>query len=81
METTTFPRNGGHVSVIVCKNGKTFIVSNKTYKTKKGAESANKKVSDFCGPGYSSNNMPYKQTADDGTVTELYHTENRSNPS
>ena len=80
METTTFPRNGGFVSVIVCQNKKTFIVSTKTYKTKRGALAANSHVDAFCGPGYSLNNLPYWITADDGSRTEIYRTETRSGP-
>ena len=77
MNTTIFERNGGYVSVVVCKNGKTFIVSTKLYATRKGAESANKRLDEFCGPGYSLNNIPYTVTKDDGSVETLYRTENR----
>jgi len=80
METTTFPRNGGYVQVVICKNGKTFIVGNKPYKTKKGCEAANAKLDEYCGPDYSLNNIPYTVTNDDGTKTELFHTENRHGP-
>ena len=80
MQTTTFPRNGGYVSVIVCDNKKTFIVSTKVYATKRGAEAANMRLDEFCGPAYKLNNVPYTVTADDGSVATLYRTENRSAP-
>ena len=77
MKTTTFERNDGYVSVIICENKKTFIVSTKTYKTKKGAENANAKLKEFCGENYSKNNIPYRVTHDNGDVEVLYRTENR----
>ena len=81
METTTFPRNGGYVSVIVCNNKKTFIVSTKVYASKRGADAANKRLDEYCGPGYSLNDVPYNVTNDYGSVTTLYRTEKRSGPS
>jgi hypothetical protein len=57
MQTTTLPRDGGHKSVIICENGYSILVSTKTYKTKKGAEGANTRVDELCGPGYSKRNL------------------------
>ena len=82
MQTTTFARDGGHKSVIICDNGISIFVSTKTYLTRKGATAANVRVKQLCGPGYSKRNLVGRggiaesTNLKDGKVTVNYTIEN-----
>lgn len=77
MKMFVWNREDGYVHGILCKNGKTAIVSTKVYKTQKGAESANKKLQDITGENYEKQNVPYRTTnPETGEVKVNFKTEN-----
>ena len=71
MKTTTWNIDGGFVSVAIFENGN-VARSTKLYKTKKGAESANTRVIEYCGEDYALNNFPW-YTVDVETGEETRH--------
>ena len=85
MEFTTFRRNGGYVSVAIFLNGRSIATSTKVYATKKGAEKANDRVNQICGPTFGRDNIagqdfPYTRTdIKTGIVSRLYVVENVTN--
>jgi hypothetical protein len=77
IKLTTWNRGKGHVSVVLFDNNTSAAVSTKLYKSKKGAEAANARLVEFCGEGYSDNNIPWKTTnPETGEQTENYRLEN-----
>ena len=77
MKTTTWNRDRGYVSVVLFENNMTAAVSEKIYKTQKGAEAANERLKELVGPKYSNMNLPYTTTnPKTGIKTTNYKTEN-----
>mgnify|MGYP001238153846 FL=1 len=71
MKTTTWKIDGGFASVVIFVNGN-VARSTKLYKTKKGAEAANKRVIEYCGENYANNDFPW-ETVDVTTGEETRH--------
>jgi len=66
-----FPRNGGYVPAIKFSNGN-LAVSTKTFKTKNGAVSLVKRVTEICGDKFTreGNDLPWETTnPETGEVT------------
>jgi hypothetical protein len=79
MKVTTWNRDLGHVAVILFDNGTSAAVSTKTFKTKKGAEGANKRIIEMCGENWELGNLPWKSTnPTTGEVTTNFRRENLS---
>ena len=77
MKTTTWKIAGGFASVIIFENGSSAAVSTKVYKTKKGAEGANKRLLELCGKNWENGDLPWETTnPKDGEVTRNYRREN-----
>lgn len=77
METRTWKRENGFVSVVVFANKASVAVSTKTYATQKGAEAANKKLVEMCGDNWEKQNLPWQSTdIETGEITTHYRREN-----
>jgi len=77
MNTTTWNRSSGFVSVVLFANGTSAAVSTKVFKTAKGAESFCKRIVEVCGPDYSLQDLPWMSTnPDTGEVTRHFRKEN-----
>jgi|TARA_R110000751_G_scaffold5594_3_gene25368 hypothetical protein len=79
MKVTTWNREDGFVSVVLFANNTSAAVSTKTFKTKKGAEGANKRIIELCGENWEKGNLPWKTTnPKTGEVVTNFHNENLS---
>jgi hypothetical protein len=73
MKTITWKRKNGFVSVVLFANKKSAAYSTKTYKTKAGAEAANKRLAEICGENWELMNLPYTSAdAKTGEITVNY---------
>ena len=77
MNTTTWDRANGHVTVILFDNKKGAAVSTKVFKTKAGAEKFGDRIREICGDKYELSNLPWETTdPKTGEVTRNFRREN-----